>query len=149
MTKFDKVKFVKALKTLPFPVAHTVFLEPQTAPYLIYLDEDEWNSFYESSIEPIAIDFSNEFTRKLFSANKRSYGNRIVFESSSLTCASINTKLSFLQMVDRGAMTPNEWRKILNLSPIDGGDIPVRRLDTAPTIDFFLNARQILSPPTP
>jgi len=35
MTKFDKVKFVKALKTLPFPVAHTVFLEPQTAPYLI------------------------------------------------------------------------------------------------------------------
>ena len=96
-------------------------------------NEDEWNSFYESSIEPIAIDFSNEFTRKLFSANKRSYGNRIVFESSSLTCASINTKLSFLQMVDRGAMTPNEWRKILNLSPIDGGDIPVRRLDTAPT----------------
>ncbi|MBQ7654543.1 MAG: phage portal protein [Clostridia bacterium] len=98
-------------------------------------NEDEWNSFYESSIEPIAIDFSNEFTRKLFSANKRSYGNRIVFESSSLTCASINTKLSFSQMVDRGAMTPNEWRKILNLSPIDGGDIPVRRLDTAPTVD--------------
>ncbi len=40
MTKFDKVKFVKALKTLPFPVAHTVFLEPQTAPYLIYLDDE-------------------------------------------------------------------------------------------------------------
>lgn len=40
MTKFDKVKFVKALKTLPFPVAHTVFLEPQTAPYLIYTDDD-------------------------------------------------------------------------------------------------------------
>lgn len=40
MTKFDKVKFVKALKTLPFPSAHTVFLEPQTAPYLIYTDDD-------------------------------------------------------------------------------------------------------------
>jgi len=40
MTKFDKVKFVKALKTLPFPVAHTVFLEPQTAPYLIYTDDE-------------------------------------------------------------------------------------------------------------
>lgn len=40
MTKFDKVKFVKALKTLPFPTAHTVFLEPQTAPYLIYTDNE-------------------------------------------------------------------------------------------------------------
>jgi len=34
--------------------------------------------------------------------------------------------------VDRGALTPNEWRKILNLGPIEGGDKPVRRLDTAP-----------------
>ena len=28
---------------------------------------------------------------------------------------------------------PNELRAILNLAPIDGGDIPIRRLDTAPT----------------
>ena len=34
-------------------------------------------------------------------------------------------------MVDRGAMTPNEWRKVLNLSPIEGGNKPIRRLDTA------------------
>ena len=40
MTKFDKIKFVKALKTLPFPVAHTLFLEEQTAPYLIYTDDE-------------------------------------------------------------------------------------------------------------
>lgn len=40
MTKFDKVKFVKALKTLPFPVAHTIFLSKQEAPYLIYIDDE-------------------------------------------------------------------------------------------------------------
>lgn len=40
MTKFDRVKFLKSLNTLPFPVAHTVFLEEQTAPYLIYTCED-------------------------------------------------------------------------------------------------------------
>ena len=33
-------------------------------------------------------------------------------------------------MVDRGAMTPNEWRSILNMAPIEGGDVPIRRLDT-------------------
>ena len=95
--------------------------------------EDEWNSFYESSIEPIAVDFANEFTRKLFTAKKRSYGNKIIFEASNLACATISTKLNFLQMVDRGALTPNEWRKIFNLAPVEGGDEPIRRLDTRPT----------------
>lgn len=33
-------------------------------------------------------------------------------------------------MVDRGAMTPNEWREVLNLPPVEGGDKPLRRLDT-------------------
>ncbi len=33
-------------------------------------------------------------------------------------------------MVDRGAMTPNEWRETMNMAPIEGGDQPIRRLDT-------------------
>lgn len=27
-------------------------------------------------------------------------------------------------------MTPNEWRDVMNLGPIEGGDKPLRRLDT-------------------
>ena len=46
---------------------------------------------------------------------------------------SMANKLAMVQMVDRGALTPNEWREIMNLSPIEGGDVPIRRLDTAPT----------------
>jgi hypothetical protein len=42
-------------------------------------------------------------------------------------------KLEMVQYIDRGIMTPNELRAVLNLAPIDGGDIPLRRLDTAPT----------------
>jgi len=30
-------------------------------------------------------------------------------------------------------MTPNEWRSVLNLAPLSGGDTPIRRLDTKPT----------------
>ena len=93
--------------------------------------EDEWVSFYESEIEPLAIQMSHEFTRKLFSRKERSFGNRIIFEASNLQYASMRTKLGLVQMVDRGAMTPNEWRKILNMGPIEGGDQPIRRLDTA------------------
>ncbi|WP_027410361.1 phage portal protein [Anoxybacteroides tepidamans] len=93
--------------------------------------EDEWVSYYEATIEPIAIQMSYEFTRKLFNRKERSFGNKIIFEASNLQYASMQTKLSLVQMVDRGAMTPNEWRQILNMGPIEGGDMPIRRLDTA------------------
>jgi len=94
--------------------------------------EDEWNAYYEAEIEPYAMQSSNEYSRKLFSRRERGFGNSIMFEASNLQYANMSTKLNLVQMVDRGAMTPNEWRKILGgLAPIAGGDTPIRRLDTA------------------
>lgn len=92
--------------------------------------EDEWNAYYEAEIEPDAIQWGQTFTQKLFSRRERGYGNKIVFEASNLQCASLNTKLQFMAMVDRGAMTPNEWRAVVNMAPVQGGDEPIRRLDT-------------------
>lgn len=95
--------------------------------------EDQWNAFYESVIEPIAVQMSLEFTSKLFTEREQGHGNEIVFEANRLQYASVRTKLALLQMVDRGALTPNEWREAFNLAPIEGGDQPIRRLDTRPT----------------
>ncbi len=95
-------------------------------------NEDEWISFYEARIEPDAMQMSNEYTRKLFSRRERGFGNKIVFEASALQYASMQTKLNLVQFVDRGMMTPNEVREIMNLAPIKGGDTPIRRLDTVP-----------------
>lgn len=92
--------------------------------------EEEWNSYYEAEIEPVVVQFSNIWTQRLFTRRERSCGNRIEFEAVNLQCASISTKLALQAMVDRGAMTPNEWRHTLNLSPLPGGDQPIRRLDT-------------------
>ncbi len=92
--------------------------------------EDEWNAYFENVIEPFAQAMSEEFTRKLFSRWERGRGNKITMDSTSLQYASMQSKLNLVQMVDRGALTPNEWRQILNLSPIEGGDEPIRRLDT-------------------
>ena len=93
-------------------------------------NENEWNSYFESVIEPLALQLSNEFTRKIFTRQERAEGNRIYFEASNLQCASINTKLNLVQMVDRGALTPNEWRNVFSLPPVENGDTPIRRLDT-------------------
>jgi len=93
--------------------------------------EDDWIAYYEAEIEPLAQQMSEEFTRKLFTRRERGFGNRIVFGATDLSYASMRTKLELRQLVDRGAMVPNEWRRVLNLPPIEGGDKPVRRLDTA------------------
>lgn len=92
--------------------------------------EDEWISYYEQCIEPIGVQMSNEYTRKLFSRRERGCGNRIIFESSSLTFASMSTKLQLVQFADRAIMTRNEIRGYLNLAPAPGGDEFILRKDT-------------------
>ncbi|WP_434794418.1 hypothetical protein TPDSL_13970 [Terrisporobacter petrolearius] len=93
-------------------------------------NEDEWNAYYESEIEPLAMQISSEFTRKLFSRRERGFGNKIIFSANNLQYASMTTKLGLQAMVDRGALTPNEWREVLNLPPVEDGDKVIRRLDT-------------------
>lgn len=93
-------------------------------------NEDEWNAYYESEIEPLAMQWSNEDTRKLFTRRERGFGNKIIYSANNLQYASMSTKLGLQAMVDRGALTPNEWREVLNLPPVEDGDKPLRRLDT-------------------
>ena len=95
--------------------------------------EDEWNSYYETEIEPYAIQMSDQWSLRLFTRRARAFGNKIYFEAANLACASISTKLNLMQMVDRGALTPNEWRAVFNMAPVEGGDKPIRRLDTRTT----------------
>lgn len=85
-------------------------------------------SVYESKIEPFLLALSLELTNKIFTND-----NEIIFEANRMSYMSMSEKLALVAMVDRGAMTPNEWRQALNLAPIKGGDTPIRRLDTAPT----------------
>ena len=92
--------------------------------------EDEWISYYEAAIEPLLQQMSGEYTRKLFSRRERGCGNKIIFESSSLTFASMSTKLQLVTLMDRGAMTPNEVREYLGLPPVNGGDEALLRKDT-------------------
>lgn len=93
--------------------------------------ENDWIAFYEAQVEPDVIQTGVQLSLKLFSRKKRSYGNKIMLESANLATASMATKLQLKEMVDRGAMTPNEWRAVMNYAPVPGGDVPIRRLDTA------------------
>lgn len=92
--------------------------------------ENEWTAYYEAEVEPVVVQMHQTYTARIFSRKERGFGNKIVFEANNLQCASLTTKLEFQAMVDRGAMTPNEWRETMNMAPLPGGDQPIRRLDT-------------------
>lgn len=93
--------------------------------------EDEFNAFYESNIEPIIVMLNTEFNRKLFTVNERREGKKITLVATGLQYTSMATKLQMTDLIDRGAITINEWRTIMNLPNLEHGDIPIRRLDTA------------------
>jgi hypothetical protein len=85
--------------------------------------EEEFNGFYESVIEPIAIQLSLEFTAKLFTQRELGFGNKIIFESNRLQFASNTTKVTVIkELMPLGLLTINESREILNLSPVEDGD---------------------------
>ena len=97
--------------------------------------ESEYDAFYESRIEPFLVALSLELTYKIFTERERAFGNRIWYESNRLQFASAKTKISMSALVDRGLLTPNEFRQLFNLEPYEGGDEFVLRLDTAKTGD--------------
>jgi HK97 family phage portal protein len=93
-------------------------------------NEEERQSYFDAEVEPVERQLGDEYTRKLFSRVARSYGNRITFEAGAWDGATFGTKLNLVQMVDRGAMSINEWRYAMNLAPTEDGDVFIRRLDT-------------------
>ena len=97
--------------------------------------ESEYDAFYESRIEPFLVALSLELTRKIFSPRELAFGNEVWFESNRLQYASAKTKISMVALVDRGLMTPNEYRALFNMAPYEGGDEFVLRLDTSKTGD--------------
>lgn len=93
--------------------------------------DEEAEAFYQYRIEPFLVALSLELTRKTFTEREIAFGAYVEFHADRLQFASSKTKLGLVSMVDRGAMTPNEWRAVFNLPPVEGGDLPIRRLDTA------------------
>ena len=90
--------------------------------------EDEWAAFYESVIEPLAIQFSLELTDKIFTEREQVFGNAIIFESNRLQFASNTSKTNILkELTPLGLLTINQALEILNFPPVEDGD---KRLQT-------------------
>lgn len=106
-------------------------------------NEDQWAAFYESTIEPIALQLSLEFTRKIFTEREQAFGNSILFESGRLQFTSNQSKVELLkEIMPMGLLTVNQALEILNLPSVENGDRRIQSLnyvDQALAADYQLN----------
>lgn len=107
--------------------------------------EDEYAAFYESTLEPIALALSQEFTAKVFNDREQAFGNSIVFESGRLQFTSNKTKVQLIaQLAPYGLLTINQALEILNLPAVADGDTRLQALnmiDSKLAAEYQLNRK--------
>lgn len=92
--------------------------------------EDDFAAFYESVIEPLALQMSLEFSRKIFTPRERAFGREIIFGGERLEFSSAKTRISLLrELLPYGLLTINEGRKLLSLPEVADGDKRLQSLN--------------------
>lgn len=83
---------------------------------------DSWAAFYESVIEPFAIQFSETMTQAMFTDRERAQGSLLMATSNRLQYMTTTEKLNVSsQLADRGILNRDEIREIWNLPPLPDG----------------------------
>ena len=97
-------------------------------------DEDRYSAFFESVVEPFALQLSLEMTSKLFTVREIAFGNRVLYESGRLQFSSNKTKVKLIkELLPTGLLTINQALEILNLPCVSDGD---RRIQSLNFIDL-------------
>lgn len=82
--------------------------------------KDQYEAFYQKTIEPLVISYGQAFTKTLFTQRERDgYGNRVEFYPKDLVFLSISQTLEAINaLAPTGAITENEKRTALGLPPL-------------------------------
>ena len=81
--------------------------------------KEQYEAFYQKTLEPIIKSISEAFTKTLFTPRMRSYGNKIIFYPKDLIFMSVSQTLEMVRLLgDSGALYENEKRVAFGLRPL-------------------------------
>ncbi len=93
-------------------------------------NENQWQSYYETNIEPFTNKLANELTIKLIFDSDKFKGTKIIIQSNSLEVVSTQTKINLIQNTkELGIFSANEYRALFGYPPFEGGDKRVMSLN--------------------
>jgi HK97 family phage portal protein len=85
--------------------------------------DEEYQAFYEQTLEPILISLGQAFSRCLFSDRELDVGNEIVFYQRDMMYLSTKSKLELIKIAgEQGLLRDNQKLALLGYPPIEGGD---------------------------
>lgn len=83
---------------------------------------DELEAFFDGAIEPFSIQFSEAFTKMLFSERERAQGSGVIANANRLQYMSVSQKVQMAkELGDRGAILIDEIRELFNFAPLPDG----------------------------
>ena len=81
--------------------------------------KEQYEAFYQKTLEPIIIALSQAFTKTLFTPREQSFSNAIKFYSKELIFMSTSQKLEMIRLLgDCGDLYENEKRSAFGLRPL-------------------------------
>lgn len=81
--------------------------------------KSQYNAFYQKTLEPIIISFSQALTKKMFTKREKAFGNRIELYPKDLIFMSMDQTLEMINILSpTGALYENEKRTALGLRPM-------------------------------
>ena len=79
----------------------------------------QYEAFYQKTLEPIIIKYSQSFTKKLFTQREKDFGNEVVFYPKDLIFMSVDQTIEMVNaLAPTGALTENEKRVAFGLRPL-------------------------------
>ena len=81
--------------------------------------KEQYEAFYQKTLEPLIISFSQAFTKSLFSDRERGFNNAIKFYAKDLIFMSVDQKIQMLkELAPTGSLFENEKRVMFGLRPL-------------------------------
>ena len=82
-------------------------------------NKEQYEAFYQKTLEPLIISFSQGFTKKLFTEREKSLGNEVRFMPKELIFMTVSQTLEMINILSpTGALYENEKRVALGLRPL-------------------------------
>lgn len=82
-------------------------------------NKEQYEAFYQKTLEPLALSISQSFTKKMFTAREKAFGNRVELYPKDLIFMTVSQTLEMINILSpTGGMFENEKRVALGLRPL-------------------------------
>ena len=96
--------------------------------------KEQYEAFYQKTIEPIVVHYSNAFTRTLFTQGQKDRNNMIQFYTKNLAFMTMDQTIEMVRLLgDAGDLYENEKRTAFGLTPL--AELAGKRMQSLNYID--------------